>query len=239
MVAPEDAIEFNRRFHAQENKVGQDNFIITYCSRNISKNTSRGKKKKNDFPVKYYISKYNAPNTVTPVCKDFFCKVLSIGRYRVIGVLGRFLKNGTTKEQRGGDRKGKLYDVKREAVMSYLKEYKTKPEYMDQIHKKKNSKLSVRKTWQQYNKDAENDLKVTKSFFYGIFNNYFSQEFAPTDNMQTSGVEKKQTTPSKPKPADTVNTVSNYAHLSANFGHNAGLYSHPFSNFVQPHWSTR
>jgi hypothetical protein len=60
-----------------------------------------------------------------PVCLQTFVKVLFIGRDRVKGVLNRHFSSGSVaSENRGGNRKEKRFENKKQSVINFIKKLK-------------------------------------------------------------------------------------------------------------------
>ena len=149
--------------------------------------------------VKYYI--YGRSNRrKLQVCQTAFLDTLRLSKNRVSGVVSRHFKSGEMpKEKRGGDRKLKLYETKKQSVVDFVKKFnvienhycrsKTScRQYLD-------SELNINKMWRMYDAETCDETKKVKlSYFPHIFRTNFNIGFGTpaTDACSTcNSLEEK------------------------------------------------
>ena len=129
------------------------------------------------------------------VCKALFLSALNIKRYRLEGIAQHVLRKGTLrKENRGGDRKTRKYEPKRQSVEGFIKRLKARESHYD---RKKSKKLylpaelkSVRKLWIQYNNIVDGTLRVKYEYFRRIFKTKFRIGFGSPKTDACSTCER-------------------------------------------------
>jgi hypothetical protein len=179
-------------FHTYEDKISQDNFILKFAkvlpiSRVRSKNEN---KRKREASIKYSIWRC-IDGVKIPVCRETFIGILQISRSRVQGVMRRHRITGSVAvENRGGDHRSLQYADRKQAVITFVEQFK--PVERHYCREKAitilylPSSLSINKMWRIYMENAEESLKVKRSYFRTICNRNFNIEFGSPRTNDTN-----------------------------------------------------
>lgn len=117
------------------------------------------------------------------VCRATFLEVLQESRDWVQRLCNKYLDQGVTPpESRGGARHLEKYNLKRQAVIDFIEEFKAIQNHYCRgkikVRQYLPSDLSVQKMWNMYvETHANNDLNVYYEFFMNVFNNNFNIGF--------------------------------------------------------------
>lgn len=176
-----------------EMKINQDCFIIKFTEatkpvRSRPVNDLKGDKA---MTIKYFI--YNKlKKEKIPVCQKAYLNTLRLTKCRVIGVVKRHFENGQSpREKRGGDRKLKVYESKRNSVIRFVKKFQVIENHYcrskTQNRQYLESDLNIKKMWLMYNTQSEEELKVKQCFFRHVFRTKFNIGFGSprTDECST------------------------------------------------------
>lgn len=141
----EDIQSFNDSFFKEKNKIYQDSFIAKYIEVNKKKTVRKSKTQgisprvRNTGETKFFVYKKET-KTKHQVCKDFFQRALGgVGRKRIEGIAAELRKTGEIrgKENRGGDRKFKKIEPKREKIRKFIKSLPSRESHHDRKKSKK------------------------------------------------------------------------------------------------------
>lgn len=171
---------FHHKFYTTKDKVVQDNFILQYCKvapvkRRRPRNSLHSVK---NSQGKFFV--LSLQKKLIPVCKNTFMGILGITRRRVDTVLNNFFKTSVpAKENRGGDRKSRLYSERKMSVMNFINKFKAVESHYCRGQSERlylDSNLSIKKMWKMYQNEHPH-LPVKESFFRGIFNTCYNLSF--------------------------------------------------------------
>lgn len=176
-------VKFHDNFYSRVDKQSQDNFILKHIEinkvnrRRPSTQTRSGK----ELSFKYFI-RNNATKEIVPVCRTTFINALGITKHRVQGVGRRFFTTGKfTSERRGGDRKSRTFEDKKNAVISFIKSFKAIESHYCRNRNQRvylSSELSIRKMWRIYDQQTTpSHIKVKETYFRKIFTTFFNIGF--------------------------------------------------------------
>nr|CAI5837518.1 unnamed protein product [Callosobruchus analis] len=178
-LSMEDIKLFHQTFYANTSKIAQDTFILKYAT------VSTVKRIRNEFSNRprtmattYHVRKKS--KEIVPVCKEAFLGILNLKRYRVEGILGRFLhKHQLPRENRGGDHRScKSQDV-RQNIVQFIKSLTVIEKHYCRgrsLRQYVSSDLSVKKLWIFYNNKYP-EAQCKESYFRFIFNTKFNIGF--------------------------------------------------------------
>lgn len=177
-----DLNAFHSRYYKNKDKRSQDAFILkhikgSYTSR---RRPRQGNRKGKELTTKYYIYSRSSKKMIR-VCQKTFINILDIKRYRVERISKNFLKEGLMPEDnRGGDRKSHKYLGKKTAIIEFIKKLKcSEPHYCrgSSARLYLAAELSINKLFTFYNDQAEEQLRVKRSYFRTVFNTNFNLGF--------------------------------------------------------------
>lgn len=184
---------YDPSFKSTEIKLRQDCLLLKYTESNKPKrsrlvNMQRGEK---NMVVKYFLTKKLTKEKIY-VCQKAFLDTFRLSKNRVQGVVNRHFVNGSSPiEKRGGDRRLKIYELKMNAVVSFIKQFKVIESHYCRsktAHRQYlQSELNIRKMWRMYNEQADDALKVKQSYFRHVFRTKFNIGFGSprTDECST------------------------------------------------------
>lgn len=124
----------------------------------------------------------NCNGEKVPVCQKLFLTVLGISRKRITTIMKHFLQCGDLpRERRGGDRKTRVYQERKDCVMAYINSFQYIESHycrsQSAARKYLSSELKVRKMWRMYN-EKPRTIPVKHSYFRHIFNRYYNLGFS-------------------------------------------------------------
>lgn len=180
----QDIRRFHENFYKTCCKKDQDNFILRYTTQDKPKRNRTKTGASKGIVTKYFVKvkpNEKCNKQLVQVCQKAFLNILGIKKDRVQGQCKRhFVTGESPKETRGGDRKSKIFQPKREAVRQFIGRYepveshycrnKTTRLYLP-------SHLSIRKLWRQYNKNSVEQMKVKYDYFRTVFVDDFNISF--------------------------------------------------------------
>lgn len=191
-----DINKFHLAFYDRPDKQIQDAFILKNVEPlPVKRRRSVGQREPKTMSVKYFIQ---TPSKKVPVCRQVFLDILGITKHRVNTVVKNFKIDGTIpKEKRGGDRKSRLYENKRNAVIAFIKSFKCIESHYcrskTSVRHYLSSELNIKKMWRMYNENREESTRVTHTFFRMIFNTRFNIGFgSPQTDVCSKCLELKE-----------------------------------------------
>ncbi|KAJ8889333.1 hypothetical protein PR048_008832 [Dryococelus australis] len=138
---------------------------------------------KNVVTVRYLVYKSSSQEQV-PVCQKAFLNSLRLSKNLVHSVISRNFKRGAMPvERRGGDWTLKIYEEKKQSVLTFIKRFMKK-----NFPSVPSPDINIRKMWKMYDAEMLNEkLKVKYSYFCHIFRTKFNIEFGSpsTDKCST------------------------------------------------------
>lgn len=175
----EDVKSFHDRFYSLADKVSQDNFILKFCSVGpVSRVRNPDSARPRSMAISYFVIKNKK---LIPVCKNAFLGILNLKRYRIEGVLGRFLhKSEMPVENRGGDHKSSKNSHLREQIVEFIKSFAVLEKHYcrgTSIRQYISSDLTIKKMWDIFNRTHENYV-CKLSYFREQFNTKFNIGFS-------------------------------------------------------------
>lgn len=193
-----DIKDFHDAFYFVPNKGKQDAFILKFCR---EKQPNSKRKKVDSLQPRTTQFEYTICNLAgvnMNVCRDTFLNVLNITKHRVLGVFKRFKSglNQVPTETRGGDRKEKLFEGRKEAVINFIKQLKSCESHY--ARGKTNrlylpSELNISKLCKMFNESITNELQVKESYFRQVFSTNFNIGFsAPSVDECSTCLELQQ-----------------------------------------------
>lgn len=187
---------FHEKFYFESSKIEQDNLILKYTvaekpSRKRPVSDNRGS---DSMFVKYFIP---CSGKMRQVCQKAFLNTVLVSKSRVLGVVYRHFMLGTApKESRGGDRRSQIYLSKREAVIAFIKQFKTVDcHYIREKSSRAylSSDLNITKMHKMYNDSHTLSENVKLSYFRFIFNRKFNLGFgAPATDACSTCISLKE-----------------------------------------------
>nr|CAI5850481.1 unnamed protein product [Callosobruchus analis] len=212
-LSMEDIKLFHQTFYANTSKIAQDTFILKYAT------VSTVKRIRNEFSNRprtmattYHVRKKS--KEIVPVCKEAFLGILNLKRYRVEGILGRFLhKHQLPRENRGGDHRScKSQDV-RQNIVQFIKSLTVIEKHYCRgrsLRQYVSSDLSVKKLWIFYNNKYP-EAQCKESYFRFIFNTKFNIGFnAPQVDVCSYCLEYRGKIKREKNPEHKVTFVTEY-----------------------------
>lgn len=117
--------------------------------------------------IKYIL--WNEGQTASyKVCQKFFLAALHVSQRRVITIAKNLINDCGVVEKRGGDHRSHRFNEKRTTVTEFIGKLKGTEAHYNRNKSKRiylSSALNISKLYQMYNNQADDDLKVKKSFF--------------------------------------------------------------------------
>lgn len=153
---------------------------MTYCTASIP-NRRRGLgSNKREISIEYYIRKFN--KNLIRVCQKTFCNILRVKRDRVVRVVRVHLETGCAPiENRGGDRALVKNQMKKEAVLNFIKKFHTIETHYcrSKISNRQYlpGELNITQMHKMLLEESESNKDVKLCYFRGIFNGNFNIGF--------------------------------------------------------------
>ncbi|XP_045456339.1 uncharacterized protein LOC123666184 [Melitaea cinxia] len=149
----------------------------TKRSRPVAKPKTKSRNAKK-FSVKYYIPVKQGK--MMPVCAKFFQKLFNVSQTRINSIAKGVFSGEGVHERRGGNHKAHLYAQKKQAVIEFISKLEGSISHYNRLKSKRiylPSTLSINKLYKIYNSQANENLKVKKTFFATIFCTKFNIGF--------------------------------------------------------------
>lgn len=171
-------------FYKSSNKIEQDqklSHMIAVCEplRNRSRATTLpGKAKKKTVSVSYIWRK--PTGGYTPVCQKFLLATLGIKKDRLVSVAKTIYAGGIPKENRGGDRKSKKSEEKKQKIREFIKKFPATESHYGRQKSKRiylSCDLSISKICSLYNESVTAVHQASPSMFRRVFLSDFNIGF--------------------------------------------------------------
>lgn len=202
----QDIRRFHQNFYSTSVKVEQDNFILQHTRNMIPKRKSATiivsvdkKSKPKAVSIKYFIPRLRqlSGSVQISVCKNTFVNTLGISKFRVQKLCKEQLVTGKSpKENRGGDRKSKLFDVKKNSVKTHIESFVPLESHYCRNNSKRqylNSDLSIKKMWKLYNASVDDNVKVKYDYYRSLFCTDYNVSFGtPSTDECSKCIELKE-----------------------------------------------
>lgn len=173
--------EFHAKFYSKREKIHQDSFIVNFCSiyKIKRRRPKNAKYEPKEWQAKCFVK--NSDGLLVPVCQKSFLGILRITKRRLHTVVQNFHKTSLPpKENRGGNRKAKAFETKKESVQNFINKFQVSEAHYCRTagsqRRYLDSSLSITKMWKMYS-DSNTQPPVKASYFRRIFNTCYNLGF--------------------------------------------------------------